>query len=159
MSQSAGAGGSFFSGCIATGGFHKSGNLSRRLNPSEAERRLQSIPEKLLLYHFMHAQSGCWHLLLNKPARIRPWKDSLLNSLCSTRKEEWNWISNILLGKSMPHLWLHTRKKSVWRSSQPNRERQTFTKGKPQVTRMQTNSYPPGMPSPFHCLCTKELLS
>lgn len=77
-SQSAADDSSFFSGFIATGGVNENGNLSRRLNPSEAERRLQSIPDDLLLYHFTHSQSGCWHLLLNKPARITRWKDSLI---------------------------------------------------------------------------------
>lgn len=83
--------------------------ISQKWKPFKEVKSLRGTKEatvnsrQLLLYHFIHG--GCWHLLLNKPARIR--KDSLLYSLCSTRKEEWNFISNLLLGKAMPHRRLH----------------------------------------------------
>lgn len=43
-----------FSGFIAMGGFNENGKLSGRVNPSEAERKVQSVLEKLPLYHFIH---------------------------------------------------------------------------------------------------------
>lgn len=63
-----------FSGFMATGGFNENGKLSGRVNPSEAERKLQSVLDKLLLYHFIHGHTSCWHLLLKNQQESGPEK-------------------------------------------------------------------------------------
>lgn len=63
-----------FTGFTATGGFNENGNLSRRVNPSEVERKLQSALNKLLLYHFIHGHTSCWHLFLKNQQGSGPEK-------------------------------------------------------------------------------------
>lgn len=63
-----------FSGFIAMGEFNENGKLSGRVNPSETERKLQSVLDKLLLYHFIHGHTSCWHLLLKNQQESGPEK-------------------------------------------------------------------------------------
>lgn len=111
-----------FSGFIATGGFNENGNLSGKVNPSEAERKLQSVLDKLLLYHSIHGHTSCWHLLLKNQQESGPEK-----IICSILFQKMGLNEQCSIGKvhTTP---LMTQKNET---SQPNRECQGFIRGKP----------------------------
>lgn len=64
----------FFQVSLLQGGFNENGNLSRRVNPSEVDRKLWSTLDKLLLYHFIHGHTSCWHLLPKNQQESGPGK-------------------------------------------------------------------------------------